>query len=146
MLHLELKQIFTQKYENFLITVLRWTLGLIFVWFGALKIFGYNPVYDLVYNSIMPLFAGGSGLIFLGVLEVLIGLLLLSNRTIIITHSVLFLHLLGTFSTFLFGWHVVFDPYFPILTLDGEFVVKNMALAASGLVVMAREARRNASS
>ena len=121
--------------------VLRVVIGVVFIWFGALKILGYNPVFDLIYNSMAPFLASGVGLIVLGIVEVFIGAMLLSNRARFLTHLLLVLHLLGTFSTFIFGWHVIFDPYFPILTLAGEFVVKNFILVMSGLVVLIHKSR-----
>jgi putative oxidoreductase len=134
--------LFSKKYEDGLVTVLRFTIGIIFVWFGILKIGGYNPVFDLVNHSIAPFFAYGYGLLALGIFEFLIGVMILVNRALFFTHTLVFFHLLGTFSTFVFGWHVVFDPHFPILSLDGEFVIKNMTLAIAGLVVLVHESRR----
>ena len=135
-------EIFSDRYCRILIIALRLTLAIIFFWFGALKIFGYNPVYDLIHSSMLPMMAEGAGLIGLGAFEVVIGLMLMINRAVIVTHTVLVLHLLGTFTTFLFGWHVVFDPNFPILSLSGEFVVKNATLAVAGLVVLTHESRK----
>lgn len=137
-----LRHVFSRRYEDLLINVLRITIAVIFIWFGGLKILGYNPVFDLVYNSMTPFLATGYGLIGLGVFEVIIGALLLSNRLLLPTHVLLLLHLLGTFSTFIFGWHVVFDPQFPILSLSGEFVIKNMTLVVAGLVVLVYESRK----
>jgi putative oxidoreductase len=136
------KQKFPRKYEDFLITTVRVSIAGIFVWFGALKVLGYNPVYDLIYHSIAPVLASGTGLMVLGLFEVAIGLLLFSNKAIKITHTLLFLHLLGTFSTFLFGWDVVFDPGFPVLSLGGEFVVKNAVIALSGLMILVHESKK----
>ncbi len=48
---------FSVKYEHLLVTTLRFTLALIFVWFGALKVLGFNPVFDLITNSAMPFLA-----------------------------------------------------------------------------------------
>lgn len=127
------------KYESILVVFLRLSISLIFIWFGLLKVFGYNPVFDLIYYSLVPWFASGTGLVTLGVIETSIGLLLLSGRLMVLTHILLFLHLLGTFSTFIFGLHVVFKPFFPVLSLEGEFVVKNLTLALAGLVVLAHE-------
>ena len=134
---------FPARYEHFLVKVLRFVIGIVFIWFGVLKILGYNPVYDLIYNSIMPAFAMGKGLMILGGIEVFIGLMLLINRIRFLTHILLLAHLLGTFSTFIYGWDIIFDPKFPILSLSGEFVIKNLVLVVSGLVVLVHESRRD---
>ena len=124
-----------EKYESALITALRFGLALIFVWFGVLKIFGFNPVFDLV-HSVTPFLSSGKGLILLGVFETLIGIGLAVNKLRALTHVLLILHLSGTFITFITGIEVVFQPYFPVLSLGGEFVLKNLILAISGLVVL----------
>lgn len=131
--------LYSARYENMLVKALRWSIALIFIWFGFLKVLGFNPVYDLIYHSMLPWFASGAGLVTLGVLEMIIGSALIINRHLLFIHAVLILHLFGTFSTFIFGFHVVFQPYFPLLSLEGEFVVKNATLALAALVVLVHE-------
>ncbi len=121
--------------EDRLVTALRFSLAVVFVWFGVLKIFGFNPVYDLV-HSVFPFLADGYGLVALGVFETLIGIFLAINRARVITRTLLVLHLLGTFLTFITGFEVVFQPYFPVLSLAGEFVVKNAVLAIAGVITL----------
>ena len=123
------------RHETFLVKALRVALGIIFVWFGVLKIFGYNPVYEIVHAS-FPWFADGAGLIILGAVETLMGIGLLVNLIPRVIHGALLLHLLGTLTVFISGPEVMFQPSFPILTLAGEFVFKNVARALSGLVVI----------
>lgn len=130
-----------KKWEDYLITGLRISLGVIFIWFGGLKVAGYNPVFELV-NSTFPLFATENGNILLGLFEVAIGAGLLFNLFYIFVHVVLILHLLGTFMTFIYAPELMFNPGFPILTFAGEFVFKNATLAMAGLVVMAHERRK----
>lgn len=77
---------FPKRYEDRLVTVMRVMLAIIFIWFGILKMMGYNPVHDLVYNSIMPALAAGTGLFILGAVEALIGVMLLLNRALVLTH------------------------------------------------------------
>jgi putative oxidoreductase len=126
-----------------MITGLRLSLAVIFIWFGGLKIAGYDPVYDII-NSSFPFMAEGPGYLLLGIGEVAIGIGLLLNIFYLFVHSALIFHLIGTFSTFVFAPDLMFDPKFPILTLAGEFVFKNATLAMAGLVVMAHERRKRA--
>ena len=130
-----------KKWEDYLITGLRVSLGLIFVWFGGLKIAGYDPVFEII-NSAFPFLASGTGYLILGIGEVAIGIGLLFNIFYLCVHVVLIFHLMGTFSTFVLTPETMFNPKFPILTLAGEFVFKNAALAMAGLVVMAHERRK----
>ena len=122
---------------------LRISLGLVFFWFGALKIAGYNPVHDIVMATFSP-FAEGFGLQFLGVLETLIGLGLLFNIFSFFIGIVLIVHMLGTLSVFVLAPHLVFDPYFPILSLAGEFVFKNIILLFAGILILIHDQKKQA--
>ena len=117
------------------VALLRIAIGIIYFWFGALKLAGYNPVYDLVYAS-FPFLADGVGNLLLGGLETAIGVALILNLFPKTTHTALILHLLGTFSVFLVAPSLMMSPHFPMLTLAGEFVVKNLSLAMGGIVVI----------
>ena len=117
------------------LVALRISLGLVFFWFGALKMAGYNPVFEIV-NASFPIFATGTGNVILGTVETLIGIGLLINVLPKITHITLVLHLLGTFYVFVSAPSLMFDPSFPILTLGGEFVFKNAVLATAGIVLL----------
>jgi len=118
-----------------MIVLLRISLAVVFVWFGALKVAGYNPVYDIVAAS-FPMFVTPTGNVLLGAIETIIGIALLFNIAPWVTHIALIAHLAGTFSVFAFAPGLMFDPFFPILSLSGEFVFKNIVLAMAGLVVL----------
>lgn len=120
------------------IMALRWSLAVIYIWFGILKVLGYNPVYDIV-NGTYPLLATEAGTIVLGLVEVLIGLGLATNVWPRVVSSILVIHMAGTFLTFLTTPALMFDPYFPILSFSGEFVVKNLVLTVAGLVILAHQ-------
>ncbi len=117
------------------IALLRIAIGIVFFWFGALKLAGFNPVYDIVYAS-FPFLADGIGNLFLGGLETVIGLAVICNIFPRVTHAILILHLMGTFSVLVTAPTLTFDPHFPMLTLAGEFVIKNLVLAMGGIVVI----------
>ena len=126
---------YSEKVFEHSVALLRIALGIIFFWFGALKLAGYNPVYDIVYAS-FPFLADGVGNILLGGLETVIGIALACNVFSKTTHAILILHLVGTFTVFVTASEIMFQPYFPMLTLAGEFVVKNLSLAMGGIVVI----------
>ncbi len=126
------------KIENYLIVGLRLSIALVFFWFGALKLFGYNPVAHIIEGT-FPMLAGDGGTLFLGLVEVVIGIGLVINLLPLITHLALVGHLAGTMLTLVVAPRLMFDPYFPILTLEGEFVIKNVVLAMAGIVVLIHE-------
>lgn len=133
---------FSSRVHTLLISGLRVSLGLIFFWFGALKIAGFNPVFEIVQAG-FPFLAHGLGNSFLGAAEAAIGIALLINIFPLAAHSALVLHLIGTLGVFLIAPHLMFNPYFPMLSLNGEFVFKNISLAIAGLVVLSYRNRRD---
>jgi uncharacterized membrane protein YphA (DoxX/SURF4 family) len=122
------------------ILIMRIGLGLIFVWFGALKFFpDLSPAEDLAVRTIQGLTFGlvppAVALPVLAGWEVLIGLGLLTGRFMRITLLLLFAQMIGTVTpVFLFPGEVftVF-PYAP--TLEGQYIFKNLVLIGAGLVL-----------
>jgi putative oxidoreductase len=117
------------------VPMLRVSLGVVFVWFGLLKIFEVSPVSDLVARTvywvdpdvIVPL---------LGAFEVTVGTLLLLGRALRLTLLLFVAQMLGTFFTFFVLPDVTFRDGNPfLLTVEGEFVVKNLVLISAALVV-----------
>jgi putative oxidoreductase len=114
---------------------LRAALGVVFLWFGALKLAGASPVADLVASSV-PVLAPGQAVLALGAWESLLGLGLLAGVGLRLVLPMMGLLLLGTFSVLVLQPWLVFQGGNPLLlTLEGEFVVKNLVLLAAGLVV-----------
>lgn len=115
--------------------LLTWNLSLIFFWFGILKVFNMSPVVGLLQHS-FSLFASQPYLGILGFFEMLIAIGLLIPRLRKITISITILHLLGTISVVCVAPNVLFAPYFPVLTMEGEFVAKNFILISACLMLL----------
>jgi uncharacterized membrane protein YkgB len=115
----------------------RIALAAIFLWFGALKLTGRSAV-DFIIQESYPILAQYPYFQILGIFEVAIGVGLLSGRYAPWIALLLVTHLSGTLAIFFINPALVFDPYFPFLTLAGEFILKNVALIAGGLAILAR--------
>jgi uncharacterized membrane protein YkgB len=117
------------------ITVLRIALGLVFVWFGALKFVpGLSPAENLV-RATVPFLPAEFFLPFLGFWEVTIGLGFLTGRALRLTILLLFLQMPGTLAPVLLLPERVFT-HIPVgLTLEGQYIVKNLVLIAAALVI-----------
>ena len=113
----------------------RVSLAAVFFWFGVLKVVNLSPVSGLLRASI-PFLAERPYLEILGVVEIVIGIGLLADRLATMASGFMILHLLGTLSLFVIAPRLVFAPTFPVLTMEGEFVLKNVVLIASALVIM----------
>ena len=123
------------------IPALRLTLGLIFLWFGALKLFGASPVINILEHTygFLPVKTFAAAI---GVWEVLIGACLMSKRALRCALCLLCLHLAGTFLALVFAPALFFqDGNLLRLTVEGEFVVKNIVLIAAALVIGGHEVK-----
>ncbi len=127
------------------IPTLRISVAIVFIWFGALKIFDVTPVTDLVGNTVywvdpdwfVPT---------LGVVEVVVGLGLLFRVLLRPVLALFALQMLGTFLVMVVLPEVAFRDGNPLLlTVEGEFVVKNLVLLSAGMVVGATVRRRGES-
>ena len=121
------------------IPALRVALGLVFIWFGALKLFGVSPVLPMLRQTYgflpLTLFAP-----LLGVWELLVGSGLIFRRALRRTLVLLCLHLIGTFVAACLAPQLFFLNSNPLLlTSNGEFVVKNLVLVTAGLVIGGHE-------
>lgn len=120
--------------------LLRWSVGIIFLWFGALKFFqGVSPAETLAIETIRILTFGwfSDDLIINGLAlwEVIIGIGLITGfflREIIL---LLFLQMLGTLTPiFLFPDEVFVQIPF-VLTLEGQYIVKNLVVISAVIAI-----------
>lgn len=117
------------------LTILRIGLGVIFFWFGALKLFpGMSPAEDLVRNSV-PLVNPDWFLIVLAVWEMAIGLGLIFGVWMRLTLLLLFLQMPGTALPLVTLPGAVWTQFPFGLTLEGQYIVKNLALIGAGIVL-----------
>jgi putative oxidoreductase len=119
-------------------TLLRVSLGVVFIWFGALKVVNLTPVGDLVAGT-LPFLDPTWFVPVLGAVEVALGIGLLLGRAITLVCAVLVAHLCGTFLVLVMQPELAFQNGNPLLlTTIGEFVMKNVVLISAALVLAAR--------
>jgi uncharacterized membrane protein YkgB len=121
--------------SSYAILIIRISLGVVFVWFGLLKVMGSSPVYDLASHVVYWL-PPEVFVPILGIWEMAIGIGLLLGKALRVVLSLLFLQLAGTFLVLVMRPETAFQGGNPLLlTMEGEFVVKNMVLIAAALAV-----------
>lgn len=126
--------------------VLRLLLGILFIWFGWLKVIGRSPVAGLIAQT-LPFDDNHLVLVLLGMAELGLGALLISGIFLRLALLAVGGHLLGTFSTFAMAPGLMFSDGNPfLLTADGEFVAKNSVLIAAALVLITHTGRTAANS
>ncbi len=130
----------TNWMAKFGIRLLRISLGIVFLWFGALKFFpDLSPAQDLAVRTISQLSFGlisaQMSLTILATWECLIGLGLIFGVLMRATLLLLFLQMLGTITPIFLFPHEVFThiPYAP--TLEGQYIIKNIVLISAGFVL-----------
>jgi putative oxidoreductase len=126
-----------RELQNWGVIALRIALGIVFLWFGALKIMGSSPVVGLIQTSFPfmpePYFIRG-----LGVLEIMIGLGLATGFALRPTLLLFLAQMMGTLTAPLMAPSLFFAKgNILLLTTEGEFVVKNLVLITAGLVIAA---------
>ena len=118
--------------------LLRIGLGVVYIWFGALKLTGSTPVGDLVARTV-PFLPAHWFVPGLGIFEALLGVALLVGRFLPVVAALMVAHLAGTFLVLVTQPGVAFQNGNPLmLTMTGEFVVKNVVLIIAGLVLIGR--------
>ena len=113
---------------------LRGALGVIFIWFGALKIFSASPADDLVRRTVYW-FNPDVFLPVLGAWEVAIGICLLFRPLLRLGLLLLFFQLPGTFLPLVLLPEVCFVRFPFNLTMEGQYIVKNLLIIGAALVV-----------
>lgn len=117
------------------VTLLRISMGVVFVWFGALKLIpSLSPAETLIRETItfvpMALF-----LPVLAVWEIVIGLGFITGKFMRAAILLLFLQMPGTLSPVLLRPDLVFTTFPFVLTIEGQYIVKNLVLISAALVI-----------
>ncbi len=117
--------------------VLYISVSIVYVLFGVLKIFDMSPIKDLV-TSALPFMENVLLFSLFGLIEVVIGLMLIFSKTRKLASILLILHILGTLSTFILSPNILLTNQL-IPTLHGEFVLKNIIILAVGYYIFDKE-------
>ena len=116
---------------------LRFSLGIIFIWFGVLKVFGDSPANDLITKTVYW-FNPDVFIPILGIWEAAIGLCLLVPSFIRVGLFLLALQMPGTFLPLVLLPEVCFVSIPFNLTLEGQYIVKNLVLIGAAMAVGGR--------
>ena len=125
----------TRWMADYSLPILRFGLGVIFIWFGALKLFpGLSPAEDLVRNTI-TFIDGDIFLPILAVWEMAIGFGFIIGKYMRLTILLLFLQMPGAASPLVLLPEAVWTSFPFGLTLEGQYIIKNLAIIGAGLVL-----------
>ena len=128
--------IFISEYmSTYGILLLRYSLAMIFIWFGLLKPLGISPAQELVENTVYWFDDKAAFVNLLGWWEVVIGFTMCVRPLIRISIFLLFLQIPGTFLPLVLLPEVCFTDFPYGLTLEGQYIVKNLIIISSALVI-----------
>jgi uncharacterized membrane protein YkgB len=122
------------------VTLTRLSLGVVFLWFGALKFVpGWSPAADLASRTIQRITFGlvksDLGLPVLAAWETVIGLGLLSGKFLRFILLLLAFQMIGTMLPLALFPSETFVRVPLVPTLEGQYIIKNLVLISAAIVV-----------
>lgn len=127
--------ILTRWMARYGVTFLRISMGVVFIWFGALKLVpDLSPAEDLIRETV-PLVPMSVFIPFLAIWEIAIGIGFVTGRWMRATILLLFLQMPGTVSPIVLNPDAVWNIFPYGLTLEGQYIVKNLVLISAALVI-----------
>lgn len=121
---------------------LRWSLGTVYLWFGALKLIpGLSPAQEIASETFAALTFGlvptGLDMVLLALLECAIGFNFLSGKHPRLTLGLMAFQMVGAMAPLILFPKEVFR-IFPIApTLEGQYILKNLVLISAAMVLAA---------
>jgi uncharacterized membrane protein YkgB len=119
------------------ITLLRVSVGVVFFWFGVLKLVpGLSPAESLM-RVTLPLPANllDIAVPFIGVWEMVIGLGFITGFAMRTTILLMMLQMVGAVSPLVMAPYRIWTTFPFVLTLEGQYVIKNVVLISAALVI-----------
>lgn len=122
------------------VTVLRVSVALVYLWFGLLKFIpNWSPAQDLATRTIGVLTFGlvpdAVSVLVLAMWETTIGLGLLLGRYLRATVLLLLFQMMGTVMPLFLFPEETFTRWPFALTLEGQYIVKNMVLVSAAMLI-----------
>lgn len=117
-------------FKKIYIPLARLSLFIIFFWFGFLKIIDQSPANPLVNDLLsktLPFMSFETFIVLFGLFEMLIGILFLIPKLERIVIPLLFIHMITTTLPLFFLQQTSWSG-FMIPTLEGQYIIKNIAL------------------
>ncbi|MCU0356587.1 MAG: DoxX family protein [Cyclobacteriaceae bacterium] len=124
-------------------TLLRISIGIIYLWFGALKYFpNLSPADQLAKDTINLLTLGlippSLSIILLAIWETALGLVLILGIWQRLAFYVLMVHMFCTFIPLFFFADISFTNLPYAFTLVGQYIMKNLIIICAALVLYTR--------
>ena len=126
-------------FQKHWVATARFSIAVVFIWFGMLKVLGLSPAGSLVHNlfeSSIQFVSFASFYTFFAWFEVVIGVLFLIPKMTRVVMPLLAIHMLATFGPLVLlpteSWSGFMVP-----TLVGQYIIKNLVIIAAAMGISA---------
>lgn len=127
------------------VSLLRLAVGIVYIWFGVLKLFPETSpaeplirgAYDFLPADLLNLF-----IVFIGLFEVVIGVLFTYGRLPRLTTVLMLMQMGGAISPVILSPDLVWVNFPHVWTLEGQYIFKDIILIGAALVINAATAHR----
>ncbi len=117
------------------LVALRFSVAIVFIWFGFLKVIDFSPATNLVKQTFYWIDLSWL-VVFLGFWEMAIGFCFMFRSLIRVGIALLLPQIIGTFLPLVLLPEVTFQQdSFLIPTLEGQYIIKNLVIIAAAMVV-----------
>lgn len=124
-------------HESYAVVFARFSLFLVYFWFGILKVFDLSPATPLVtalQEQTIPFMNPAQFIFLFGIFEVVIGVGFLIPRLTRIVFYVFLFHMTTTIMPLFVLPHVVWEEFL-VPTLEGQYIIKNIVLIALAVFI-----------
>jgi len=123
----------------------RIAIFVIYFWFGFLKLFDLSPAKPLVeslLNKTLPFVGFDQLMIFLGIWEMIIGIVFLIPKLEKVAIAILALHTITTFMPLFFLPSIAWKSFL-VPTLEGQYMIKNLITIALAVNIVSQTKSNN---
>jgi uncharacterized membrane protein YkgB len=133
-----------KNYKKLVYLVAHLSLFIVFFWFGAIKLIGASPANELVEALriiTISWWPFSTFIVFLGLWEMLIGVLMLFKKTERIGIYLLIPHMITTFGPLVLLPEIAWQGFL-IPTLEGQYIIKNLIIVSLATMIVITERRK----
>jgi uncharacterized membrane protein YkgB len=118
------------------LTLLRISIGIVYLWFGALKVIGASPAAPLIAEAwdFMPM-SMDLFVRIIGALEMLIGIGFIFKIAMRLVIGAMLMQMIGAMSPLVLAPGRIWAQFPHLLTLEGQYVIKDIILISAALVI-----------
>ncbi len=120
--------------------ILRYSVGIVFVWFGALKYFPNSSSAEGLAERTIDWITFGilhhqAALFLLATIECTVGIFLMLKKALNVIIPLLYFQLLGTILPLFVFTNETWKKFLLVPTLEGQYIIKNIVLIAAAIIM-----------